>query len=369
MLIRPRGTLPLTELRLCGGLFLFTISNLLLQIRIPFLLSCSRGHVGNKITVRDFGALGIGLAFIYIGIDHFINPIWYEPIVPSLLPDATFWVLISGFFEIIFGLMLIIRKTRAWASVGIAWMLVLLYWANFNMWYNNIPIGGNTYDEIWHIVRLIIQIMLIALVTWIGQVTPFKGREILHDSLDIFEGRITSSGFDTGDRIVVGSWKLSPFGEFSDIMWAKPDGQRVLIAPSKEIADYISAMYSFDKILIQEISTIENDRTLTLNCESMKLNFSWSKGLRIPIKRSLLFIATVELFIARIFFSTKTHGITRNGRKEWYAIDRLSKLKSAQAQIADQDLGQMAPIEAPCKFGFSEAPKKPSSCEVRTHIL
>ena len=51
--------------------------------------------MGNKITVRDFGALGLGLAFIYIGIDHFINPIWYEPIVPSLLPDATFWVLIS----------------------------------------------------------------------------------------------------------------------------------------------------------------------------------------------------------------------------------------------------------------------------------
>ena len=86
------------------------------------------------------------------------------------------------------------------------------------MWYNNIPIGGKTFDEIWHVVRLIIQIVLIALVTWIGQVTPFKGREILHDSLDIFEGRITSSGFQTGDRIVVGSWKLSPFGEFSDIM-------------------------------------------------------------------------------------------------------------------------------------------------------
>jgi hypothetical protein len=26
-------------------------------------------------------------------------------------------------------------------------------------------------------------------------------------------------------------------------------------------------------------------------------------------------------------------------------------------------------MEEPCKFGFSEAPKKPSSCAVRTHIL
>ena len=49
--------------------------------------------MGYKITIRDLVALGLGLAFINIGIDHFINPVWYEPIVPSLLGDANFWVL------------------------------------------------------------------------------------------------------------------------------------------------------------------------------------------------------------------------------------------------------------------------------------
>jgi hypothetical protein len=42
--------------------------------------------------------------------------------------------------------------------------------------------------------------------------------------MDIFEGRITSCGFDSGDRIVIGMWESSPFGRFADIMWAKPDG-------------------------------------------------------------------------------------------------------------------------------------------------
>ena len=68
--------------------------------------------------IRNFGAAGIGLAFISVGVDHFVNPSWYEPIVPSVLGDARFWVLVSGLFEVIFGLFFIIPKTRAWASVG-----------------------------------------------------------------------------------------------------------------------------------------------------------------------------------------------------------------------------------------------------------
>ena len=72
--------------------------------------------------------------------------------------------------------------------------------------------------------------------------------------MDIFEGRITSCGFDSGDRIVIGMWKNSPFGSFADIMWAKPDGKKVLIAPNKEIGEYIDSLYDFDEVRIEEIN-------------------------------------------------------------------------------------------------------------------
>ena len=352
-----------------GGFFYFKSAIESWLLTFLFLFDSTRRVVEYRLTVRDFLALGLGLAFILVGVDHFINPVWYEPIVPSLLPDATFWVLASGFFEALFGLLLIIPRTRSWASVATAWMLVVLYWANFNMWYNDIPLNGTTYDDIWHVVRLVIQIVLIITITWIGQVTPFKGREKLHDSLDIFQGRITSSGFQTGDRIVVGAWNSSPFGKFTDIMWAKPDGVRVLIAPSQDVADYVTEMYSFDEVLIENIVTNEEGRNLKVECDSMQLDFSWKKGFAIPFKRSLLFIATVELFFAKLIFSTRTYGLTRNNRQEWYAIDRVSNLSSALATINGQNVGEMAPMNEACKFGFSEAPKKPSSCEVRTHIL
>ena len=101
----------------------------------------------------------------------------------------------------------------------------------------------------------------------------------------------------------------------------------------------------------------------------MELDFTWNKGLPIPFKRSLLFISTVELFFAKLFFGTRTYGVTKNNRKEWYAIDRVSHVKKASAQISGKDVGEFTPMNEPCKFGFSEAPKKPSSCEVRTHIF
>ncbi|HJL55328.1 MAG TPA: hypothetical protein QF424_05265, partial [Candidatus Thalassarchaeaceae archaeon] len=67
---------------------------------------------------------------------------------------------------------------------------------------------------------------------------------------EVFEGRVISSGFSTGDMMVIGDWDKSPFGPFTDLMWAKPDGTKVLIAPAQEIADYVSSMYSFEEVVV-----------------------------------------------------------------------------------------------------------------------
>ena len=131
----------------------------------------------NGFTMRNMLSLGLGSVFMLVGVDHFIHPSLYEPIVPKILPSALFWVLLSGFFEVTLGLMLIIPKTRSLGSFGLAGMLVVLYWANFNMWINDIPLNDTYYGDIWHVFRLLIQILLIILIAWIGEITPFKGKQ------------------------------------------------------------------------------------------------------------------------------------------------------------------------------------------------
>ena len=47
-------------------------------------------------------------------------------------------------------------------------MLIVLYWANMNMWINEIPINGRVYENHWHILRGAGQILLILISLWLG---------------------------------------------------------------------------------------------------------------------------------------------------------------------------------------------------------
>ena len=118
-------------------------------------------------------AIVYGLPFDWIGIQHFLDPEWFEPIVPSILGNPTFWVYASGFFEIALGMGVITPWFRREATLGIAAMLVVLYWANLNMWINDIPIGGTRLSAKGHVVRGVIQMALIAAALWIGEWYPF----------------------------------------------------------------------------------------------------------------------------------------------------------------------------------------------------
>ena len=86
-----------------------------------------------------------------------------EPIVPAALGDPTVWVLITGVIEIAIGIGLIIPQTRWYAGWTSAAFLVAVYWANLNMWVNDLPIGGQSYADIWHVLRLVAQIGMIGL--------------------------------------------------------------------------------------------------------------------------------------------------------------------------------------------------------------
>ena len=108
-----------------------------------------------------------GLSLINIGIQHFRDPEWFEPIVPSVLGNPKFWVYLSGVFEIIFGIMILIEPLRKYGSLGISLMLIVLYWANFNMWYNDVPFGDQRLTYGWtgtHALRCALQVLLLAVL-------------------------------------------------------------------------------------------------------------------------------------------------------------------------------------------------------------
>ena len=105
--------------------------------------------------------------YIYVGVKHFIDPNWFINIVPPYLSWHLELVYLSGLFEIILGLLLLIPKTRKLAAYGLIALLIAVYPANIYLAFNELPqkmIGISSFAASW--IRLPIQFIFIGLAYW-----------------------------------------------------------------------------------------------------------------------------------------------------------------------------------------------------------
>ena len=76
---------------------------------------------------------GLATFFIYFGLDHFINPDFYLSIMPPSFPLHEEAIYISGFFEIVGGVGVLIPRFRKIAGWGLVALLIAVYPANIYM--------------------------------------------------------------------------------------------------------------------------------------------------------------------------------------------------------------------------------------------
>ena len=138
--------------------------------------------VNQLIHLKWICAISGGAFFFYVGVLHFTDTKWFEPIVPSVMGYAKFWVLISGVAEILVGVGLMASGVeiifdsgtyyRERAGISSAILLVILYPANLYMWIYDIELGGGeSLSSTGHVVRLLLQIAGILVSLWISGVS------------------------------------------------------------------------------------------------------------------------------------------------------------------------------------------------------
>ncbi len=183
------------------------------------------------------------------------------------------------------------------------------------------------------------------------------------------QGVIGAAGFASGDRVVVGHWARSPVGPLSDVMWAAPSGERTLIAPSQAGADFVTSVYDFDAVVVDPDLVVTGDgRSLAVSIPSRSATVSLVGGRGWPIpppRRPAWLTRWVERPIARALMGVETYGVSPTGVEEWYQATAWRPVVSARAVVADHDLGALSPVDPPCRFGFSEPPRRPSLTQVR----
>ncbi|HVW94569.1 MAG TPA: MauE/DoxX family redox-associated membrane protein [Mucilaginibacter sp.] len=73
------------------------------------------------------------IGYLIAGANHFRSPGTYIPLIPEYLPLPELLNTIAGFFELLFGSMLMFRPTRRIAAWGIFTLLVLFIPAHVDM--------------------------------------------------------------------------------------------------------------------------------------------------------------------------------------------------------------------------------------------
>jgi len=84
-------------------------------------------------TVKLIALWTLAAAMVAIGVLHFVRPKPFVRIVPKYLPAPLTLVYVSGFFEILGGIGLLIPETRVWAAWGLIALYVAVFPANINM--------------------------------------------------------------------------------------------------------------------------------------------------------------------------------------------------------------------------------------------
>ena len=103
--------------------------------------------------------------YVKIGIDHFINPEYYLNMVPPYLKFQHELVLISGFFEILFGIGLL-TKYRKYSAIGLILLLIAVFPANIFLIQNEHAQTAMNINKNTAIIRAPFQLVFIAIAYW-----------------------------------------------------------------------------------------------------------------------------------------------------------------------------------------------------------
>lgn len=213
---------------------------------------------------------------------------------------------------------------------------------------------------------------------------PGWRRALTGAGLDRFTGLIAASGSASGHTVVVGMWRDSPLGRFVDVMWVRPDGQRVLLAPSEAIRRYVTDLYTFEESAVVPVRGGWAGGAVEVDAGPVSLRFpagrrdwrSWLFAARPRfLRRSPTWLRVEDALVAPLgglllggAEGVRLAGRAPGGQREWYSIDDYRPLRGGSLWIEGRDLGPPAALRPGLGVGLSDFPTQPALVNVVTLV-
>ena len=184
------------------------------------------------------------------------------------------------------------------------------------------------------------------------------------------DGVIASAGFSSGHRFVIGHWDQSPLGAMDDVMWARPDGERVLLVDRPAVGAFVTSVYRFDGVEVLALSVRADAERLVVTAGELRLVLWAGRTWRIPFRRlrGRSALRPIERLVARVVLDVRTFGTSPTGVREWYRASEYRRVVAAEASLGGRDLGRLTRFHHPAGFGFSEPPRRPAIVRVRPRL-
>jgi hypothetical protein len=195
---------------------------------------------------------------------------------------------------------------------------------------------------------------------------------------DRFAGEILGVGTREGTRIVVGNWRVSPYGSFADVMVERADGHRVLLAPTRQVAEYVAATYEFDEVRVLPVDVTRSKERFAVAAGPLSLTaqlgprdlVGWALHLLPDTLTAQTWFSRVTDPIARkVLPGVRTHGTAGAGRYEFYGAHDLHTVSSVAATWQGDTLGALAPVAPAPRFGFASTPRRPGLTALTTTVV
>lgn len=192
-----------------------------------------------------------------------------------------------------------------------------------------------------------------------------------------FTGRIAGVGSTSGVRVVVGRWDSSPWGSFADVMVEDAAGHRVLLAPTERVREFVASTYTFDSEVIEPVSVVDTAEGWQVTTPTLSLRLV--VGGRTPlgtllglvparVATSPAWCSLIDPAARVVMRGVRTRGTAGGDRREWYGATSMVSVTAISGEWRGSSLGDLAPVDPPCRFGFSSTPTRPSVTSVVTTI-
>ena len=116
------------------------------------------------LTWKNAGLAIVFLWFMGGGVTHFTNPDFFVSIMPPYVGYHLQIVYISGVFEILGAIGILVPRLRQWAGNGLFLLTICVTPANIHMW-----LHPDLFPEMSPTalsIRLVVQVMLLACIWW-----------------------------------------------------------------------------------------------------------------------------------------------------------------------------------------------------------